>query len=202
MGARNEKRKSGRKRGEAQSGSAAAPARPRRVLSGRGSLWSEAVEGRVLVSAPEGAERRGWRDGISRPVSEAADLYQDKHTFYSQLPNLNGFERNFRSDFSGKKSHSFFQFDSEIVSCVLEGMHGWDLMSDRIGSKLAPCSVKAMRPIPSQGRIKFVVYPSKNAFNGILANKCSRSFLKKELLVEKKWPVRRRCVLWKEIFEK
>lgn len=59
MGARNEKRKSGRKRGEAQSGSAAAPVRPRRVLSGRASLWSEAVEGRVLVSAPEGAERRG-----------------------------------------------------------------------------------------------------------------------------------------------
>ena len=34
MGARNEKGKSGRKRGEAQSGSAAAPARPRRVLLG------------------------------------------------------------------------------------------------------------------------------------------------------------------------
>ena len=31
MGARNEKRKSGRKRGEAQSGSAATPARPRRL---------------------------------------------------------------------------------------------------------------------------------------------------------------------------
>ena len=59
MGARNEKGKSGQKRGEAQSGSAAAPARPRRVLLEKGSLWSEALEGRVLVSAPEGAERRG-----------------------------------------------------------------------------------------------------------------------------------------------
>ena len=59
MGTRNEKRESGRKRGEAQSGSAAAPARPRRVLLEKGSLWSEALEGRVLVSAHEGAERRG-----------------------------------------------------------------------------------------------------------------------------------------------
>ena len=56
MNARNEKRKSGRKRGEAQSGSAATPARPRRVLSGRGSLWSEAVE---MACACLGARRRG-----------------------------------------------------------------------------------------------------------------------------------------------
>ena len=54
----------------------------------------------------------------------------------------------------------------------------------------------------TQGRIKFVVYPSKNAFNEILTNICSWLFFGKELLVEKKWPVRRRCVLWKEIFEK
>ena len=59
MGIQNKKRESGRNRGEAQSGSAAAPARPRRVLLEKGSLWSEALEGRVLVSAPEGAERRG-----------------------------------------------------------------------------------------------------------------------------------------------
>ena len=59
MDARNENGKAGGSAGEAQSGSAAAPARPRRVLLEKGSLWSEALEGRVLVSAPEGAERRG-----------------------------------------------------------------------------------------------------------------------------------------------
>ena len=64
MGIQNKKRESGRKRGEAQSGSAATPARPRRVLSGKvirtGQFAGRLVRDRsVLVSAPEGAERRG-----------------------------------------------------------------------------------------------------------------------------------------------
>ena len=48
----------------------------------------------------------------------------NKHTFYSQLPNLNGFERGFRSDFSGKKSHSFFGSIRGRYHGALEGMNG------------------------------------------------------------------------------
>ena len=59
MGARNEKRKSGRKRGEAQSGSAAAPARPRRLQAdGENSNVGATDSGkrRVLVwGVPRGA---------------------------------------------------------------------------------------------------------------------------------------------------
>ena len=80
------------------------------------------IAGRVLVSAPARGSAR-VTGGVSRPVSEAADLYQDKHTFYSQLSNLDGFKRNFRSDFSGKKSHSFFSSIRGRYHGALEGMH-------------------------------------------------------------------------------
>ena len=59
MGARNEKRESGRKRGEAQSGSAATPARPRRLQADRKILRVGATDSgkrRVLVwGVPRGA---------------------------------------------------------------------------------------------------------------------------------------------------
>ena len=53
---KTEKRAEARGGAKRFSGGSRAPAP---VLSGRGSLWSEAGKKRVLVSAPEGAERRG-----------------------------------------------------------------------------------------------------------------------------------------------
>ena len=77
MGGWNEKRKSGRKRGEAQSGSAAAPARPRRVLSGlRIILGGESgADVCLLLGVPSEARdalpRRQPRQGTA-----GAHLYQ------------------------------------------------------------------------------------------------------------------------------
>ena len=51
-------------------------------------------------------------------------LCHNKHTFYSQLSNLDGFERGFRRDFSGKKVILCFSSLRGQRHGVLEGMHG------------------------------------------------------------------------------
>ena len=62
MGARNEKRKSGRKRGEAQSGSAATPARPRRL---------QADVENSNVGATDSGKRRVLVWGVPRGARDA-----------------------------------------------------------------------------------------------------------------------------------
>ena len=112
MGIQNKKRESGRKRGESQSGSAAAPARPRRVLSGRmirvGQFAGRGVRDRsVLVSAPASAAS-GWRGGVSRPVSSAADLYQRQAHALQPIVQFGRFWEGAYKRFWGTKSPSFF----------------------------------------------------------------------------------------------
>ena len=75
-----------------------------------------------LSRRPKARSAEGDGAASAAPSALPPTCIKDKHTFYSQLPNLDGFERGFRSDFWGGKSPSFFQFDSETVSCVLEGI--------------------------------------------------------------------------------
>ena len=123
MGARNEKRKSGRKRGEAQSGSAAAPARPRRVLSGRGSLWSEAVERAcACLGARERSERvtgrrQPPRQRSRRLVSKTSTRFTANCQIWTVLRGA------FEATFGVGKVLRFFNSIRGHCHTVLRGMH-------------------------------------------------------------------------------
>ena len=84
MGIRNEKGKSGRKRGEAQSGSAATPARPRRVLSEKGSLWSEEGENVCLSRCPR-AQRAGDGAASAAPSAKPPTCSRLSHIFMDTI---------------------------------------------------------------------------------------------------------------------
>ena len=78
----------------------------------------------MCLSRRPRAQRAGDGAASAAPSALPPTCIKDKHTFYSQLPNLDGFEKGFRSDFSGKESNSFFDPIRGRYHGALEGMNG------------------------------------------------------------------------------
>ena len=93
------KRESGRKRGELQSGSAATPARPAPFADGRGKFKRRSDRFGKKTCACLGRPARG-AGGPGAATAAAGDrrrptCIKDKHTSYTQLPNLRGIDADF-----------------------------------------------------------------------------------------------------------
>ena len=80
MGARNKKRKSGRKRGEAQSGSAATPARPRPFCRGEAVCGVSRWKGVCLSRRPKARSAEGDGAASAAPSAKPPTCIKDKHT--------------------------------------------------------------------------------------------------------------------------
>ena len=76
-----------------------------------------------LSRRPKARSAEGDGAASAAPSALPPTCIKDKHTFYSQLPNLDGFNRSFRSDFWGGKSPSFFSSIRGRYHGALEGMH-------------------------------------------------------------------------------
>ena len=78
----------------------------------------------MCLSRRPRAQRAGDGAASAALSAKLPTCIKDKHTFYSQLSNLDGFEKGFRSDFSGKESNSFFDSIRGRYHGALEGMNG------------------------------------------------------------------------------